>query len=254
MDHAERRPVFMGMCEARCRARLAFGFGLAGLVFTALPQIDLAVSGLFYTQGQGFRLGASEALQGLREGIWRAALSLCAVSVVMAVLGVTGLKSSPIPARIWGFVAALFLLGPGLLVNGVFKAHWGRARPSDIWEFGGLQSFTPALFPADQCSRNCSFVSGEGAAAAALILSVFVLRPYIACPRRGGVLVWGATALGLVGMALRVMTGRHFLSDTVFAVLIVCAVALGLVALRAWALGLAPRQIRALALVAGRRG
>ena len=34
--------------------------------------------------------------------------------------------------------------------------------------------------------------------------------------------------LPVVGLALRVITGRHFLSDTVFAVLLVLALAVGL--------------------------
>ena len=65
--------------------------------------------------------------------------------------------------------AAVFLLlslalGPGLLVNTVLKDHWGRARPAQI---DGIrrrsQHFTPALVPADQCARNCSFPAGHPA-------------------------------------------------------------------------------------------
>jgi len=32
------------------------------------------------------------------------------------------------------------IIGPGLLVNTVFKEHWGRARPSQVEEFGGQQT------------------------------------------------------------------------------------------------------------------
>ena len=59
-------------------------------------------------------------------------------------------------------------LGPGLVVNGILKEHWGRARPRDVTQFGGDRRFTPALVIADQCERNCSFSAGHPSAGFAL--------------------------------------------------------------------------------------
>ena len=69
-----------------------------------------------------------------------------------------------------------FCFGPGLVVNGVLKAFWGRARPSQILEFGGAAQFTPPVQIADQCARNCSFVSGEASGVTMLAIAIGVFR------------------------------------------------------------------------------
>src|SRR5690606_18059807 len=139
-----------------------------------------------------------------------------------------------VDAREAGFIFLLYLLGPILLVNGVLKTYWGRARPVDVAEFGGAATFTPPWLPADQCVANCSFVSGEGSAATALLLAFVVLAPdaWRLFPRRAFALyALAGLVLPATGLALRIMTGRHFLSDTIFAVLLVLSLALGLLRL-----------------------
>jgi lipid A 4'-phosphatase len=56
-----------------------------------------------------------------------------------------------------------------LLANTLLKDHWGRARPTQIEAFGGLQRFTPAPLPAAECERNCAFVSGHAALGFSLV-------------------------------------------------------------------------------------
>jgi lipid A 4'-phosphatase len=143
--------------------------------------------------------------------------------------GATGRVALWLPQRAWGFILALYILAPGLLVNAGLKSHWGRARPAAVQEFGGTAQFTPALQPADECLRNCSFVSGEASAAAALAISVaaglYVLRGRMApVTLRAG--LWAAFAVAVLGSLLRLATGRHFLSDVVFAWLLTAGVAL----------------------------
>src|SRR5262249_59663963 len=58
-----------------------------------------------------------------------------------------------------------FLAGPGLIENSTLKQYWGRARPIEIRQFGGDAQFSRAGVPATQCRRNCSFPSGDAAAA-----------------------------------------------------------------------------------------
>src|SRR5262249_62173504 len=64
-----------------------------------------------------------------------------------------------------------FLVGPGLIVNSMLKQYWGRARPIEIHQFGGDAQFSRAGIPATQCRRNCSFPSGDAAAAFPLALA-----------------------------------------------------------------------------------
>ena len=108
-------------------------------------------------------------------------------------------------------------LGPGLLANVVLKDHWGRARPTQIEAFGGTRQFTPAPLPASQCTRNCSFVSGHAALGFSLVGFAFLL-PTARWRRRAIAATLGFGALiGLV----RIVQGGHFLSDVVYAGLLV---------------------------------
>ncbi|QLQ19882.1 MAG: phosphatase PAP2 family protein [Exiguobacterium profundum] len=66
-----------------------------------------------------------------------------------------------------GFVLAVYALGTGVLVHGLLKAYWGRARPAQVTEFGGIAAFTPPWLISQECTRNCSFVSGEVSGAVA---------------------------------------------------------------------------------------
>ncbi|WP_284165892.1 phosphatase PAP2 family protein [Frigidibacter sp. SD6-1] len=224
MNHASRKR-WLGLLAALV---------LAALVFTLWPGLDLWFTGLFHAPGAGFPLARSAMLEAARNAVWDLSIALWLLSLVGLVLAVFGRRLAGVGARVWGFVFTLYLLGPGLLVNGLLKQHWGRARPADVTEFGGALHFTPALIPSDQCSSNCSFVSGEGSAAVVLGIALLTLRPALAGRLPGWALrPWGAAAVLLPVAALlqRIATGRHFLSDSVFAALFVCLLALVLGAL-----------------------
>ncbi len=188
----------------------------------AFPQIDQALAGLFYTEGIGF---------GARGAIWERAL-YGSVPVLMVVgnlalvalwavnrwgghrlLGLTGRKLL--------LLLCLLALLPGLLVNQVFKEHWGRARPEQVEAFGGDRPFTPAFVRAE--GKGGSFSSGHVAAAAYLIAVAHLLRgpssPWVA---------GAALYTGLIALA-RMAAGGHFLSDVVTSVFLVL---LGYLALR----------------------
>lgn len=189
-------------------------------VFLAAPRLDILVSDQFFRPGQGFWLAASPTFRDLRE-VFRTSGNL--VGVLGGVLLLASLAIGParrIPARIWGYSFATMALGPGIAVNLIFKPVWGRARPANDALFGGTHSFTPIYQLTNQCTWNCSFVSGEAAAAtgAAIVLGVLLwpmLRP------RGHLLAALILALYAVAAAgLRVAMGRHFLSDVIFGSLV----------------------------------
>ncbi|MGB3315217.1 MAG: phosphatase PAP2 family protein [Albidovulum sp.] len=208
---------------------LAACFVLTLATFYFWPELDLTTSALFYREGERFWLSDIEAVQILRETVW--GFSIAAFLVAIFALGMAALKR-PLPdfgARPAAFVFLLYLLGPILLVNAVLKNHWGRARPGSIAEFGGTREFTPPWLPADECARNCSFVSGEGSAAVALAITFLILAPLARrfLPRvLLAIYAAAAIAFPVAGLVLRVATGRHFLSDTIFAALFVLMIAL----------------------------
>jgi len=67
------------------------------------------------------------------------------------------------------FLLLSIVVGPGLLVNTVFKDHWGRPRPRDVVEFGGPLHYRiaplpggegGASFPCGHCSVGFLFAAG----------------------------------------------------------------------------------------------
>lgn len=209
---------------------VALAVVLALVLLALFPRLDLAVSGLFHFGSQGFVLATIPGTSALRYTLWAFSLLLVLLALVSFLLA--GIRQAPVlglPDRVWAFVFLLYLLGPGLIVNLWLKADWGRARPANVVDFGGTQAFTPFWQVADQCQSNCSFVSGEGSAAMALGISLFVLiRAWgdrlPAAVRRIGMQL--CVILPVLGGLHRLVTGRHFLSDTLMAAAIVAVVAL----------------------------
>lgn len=179
------------------------------LLFWQMPQIDLRFSGLFFDPQDGFFLSDHPLVRASYLAFRY--LPYIVVPMLLWLL---------LASRIWGgaaekrtrrvlmFLLLTLALGPGLLVNEVFKAESGRARPATVQQFGGDKQFTPAFVASDQCARNCSFVSGHAGMGFFFLAFAWALRD-----RRW--LYYGA----LVGLAVglgRIAQGAHFLSDVLF--------------------------------------
>lgn len=196
----------------------------AGLVaaalalFLLLPRTDLLVSSLFYAPGRGFVLAHWPPVVLIFHAIpWIAWGIALVVAGGGAWLFLSGRPLWRLDRKALLFVALSTALGPGLLANTVLKDHWGRARPVQVEEFGGSHRFTPAPLPATQCATNCSFVSGHAALGFSLVAFAFLMPPGASRRRAiGGTFAFG----GLVGL-VRIAQGGHFLSDVVWAGLLV---------------------------------
>lgn len=209
-----------------------------GGALIAVPAIDLAAAGLFHDPEHGFWLRQQPLVRFVYEltpWITRAVVT----GLLLFLLGAWSVWRSHAWWRTHRrhalYLLLVMIVGPGLLVNGVFKEHWGRARPSQVAEFGGTKQFTRAALPADQCAKNCSFVSGH-----ASVGFFFLALAFVDPRRRAGWLVFGV-ALGLGIGLVRMLQGGHFLSDVVFAGIVVYLTARGLHAL----LWHTPRESRA---------
>jgi lipid A 4'-phosphatase len=182
-------------------------FAFADLML-AFPRIDLAISGLFFSQDGGF------AMQGQPwEQFAYHSVPVLMLTVNLALIGlwlfnrVSGRRLLGFDGRKLAFLLCVLALVPGLLVNQLLKEHWGRARPVKLEQFGGHQQFTPAFVQSDQ--GGGSFSSGHVAAAAYLVgvaLVVLGRRPYW--------VVLAALYAALVAIA-RIAAGGHFFSDVV---------------------------------------
>jgi lipid A 4'-phosphatase len=199
-----------------------------GILLVAFPALDLAVSDAFFDPARGFWLKGqllARFIYDLVPWISRAILG----GLILFLLGdwiffrrharfITRRRAAT-------YLLLVALVGPLLLVNGVFKEHWGRARPSQVVEFGGTKEFTRAAIPADQCARNCSFVSGHASVGFYFLALAFVW------PHRRMLWLGIGTAAGLLVGLVRIVQGGHFLSDVVFAGIVVYLTARGLAAL-----------------------
>lgn len=186
-------------------------------VFLLWPEIDLQVADWYYDAGQGFFLGERSLVRA--SYVLFAKLHLVVAVVLLWLFLASWIwrrHGEKALRRRLAFLILSLALGPGLLVNEVFKAESGRARPGQVEQFGGDKSFTPVFRPADQCERNCSFVSGHAAMGFFFIGLAWVWRD-----RRW---LWLGIGLGLtVGMG-RMLQGGHFLSDILFAFWVVYGV------------------------------
>ena len=193
---------------------------LIAALFLLFPGIDLAATRLFYDSAQGFFLADSPPVRIVEAGVPWIVRAMIVLAVIAALwLGIARRPLWRLDGKALVFLVASIALGPGLIANTVLKDHWGRARPNQVVEFGGTRQFTPAPLPAEQCARNCAFVSGHAALGLSLV-SFALLLPF---GRRRRAAIAGALAFGgLVGLG-RIAAGKHFLSDVVFAGLIVCA-------------------------------
>jgi lipid A 4'-phosphatase len=123
--------------------------------------------------------------------------------------------------NIYLFLTLSLFFGPGLLVNIILKDNSiGRARPSQITEFGGSSDFTRAFEYSGACDSNCSFVSGH-----ASMGFFFIGLGWLMQSKRW---FYIGLAIGVVVALTRIVQGGHFLSDTVFALWAVYWVNLGL--------------------------
>ncbi len=191
---------------------------LATLLFR-LTAVDLTVSGLFHAgrvEG-GFPLANHPVL--LTIYYWGLVPAWLIGLGSLAVLATAALRDvSPQKRRGAAFLLALLLLGPVVLVNLVYKGHWGRPRPDQTVHFGGDQPFLHVL-ERGPVGDYFSFPSGHAAAGFCLIAPAFLL--YRRRPRLAAWWLAFGLVFGLVVGLGRVLQGRHFLSDVFWAATIV---------------------------------
>lgn len=195
---------------------------LAALLFILFPALDIETARLFHRPGEGFFLKDSLPVVFVYESI----IVLEDVAIGLVVLLIVA-HFLPWLARLRARPAAIacialsLAVGPGLVTNTLLKNEMGRARPSQVAEFGGPRSFSPPFVPSDQCATNCAFVTGHGALA--FWTSVFA---FLMAPGRGRRLALaGAVLFGTLTGLGRMAQGAHWLSDVIFAGVINIAIA-----------------------------
>lgn len=103
------------------------------------------------------------------------------------------------------YLLLVIALGPGLLVNLVFKDHWGRPRPAHITEFGGQHAYIPPLKMGHTGEK--SFTCGHCSVGFAFFALYFLSR------KRKSFYLALTLIFGLIMGLARMAAGGHFLSD-----------------------------------------
>ncbi len=191
---------------------IAAGFCLATVPFYIF-NIDIRVQSLFFDAAQGWKYGASSPVMFFyKYGTLPGLIAAITASVIFA-LGFA--YSSMLKYRKVSVIVLLtIVLGPGLLVNVLFKSYFGRPRPRDVSEFAGKWQHKPPLVPGKP-GQGHSFPSGH-ASMGFVFLALYVYyrdkNKIAAYSWLGGSAVFGA-AIG----AARMAQGGHYLSDVMWA-------------------------------------
>ena len=115
---------------------------------------------------------------------------------------------------IWGVLVFNLLI----LVNLFLKTFWGRSRPGDITEFGGVENFSAWHQFSDSCLSNCSFVSGDSAVGFSIIILFLITKKQV--------YMYLTLVFGFLLGFVRIAEGGHFFSDVIFSAIIVMLVSL----------------------------
>lgn len=195
---------------------------LAGGALASIPfwvsDLDLHIAHALAEQGEA---GSNP--------VWRAAYLTPGTLTVLIGLGAaaTALVGALRPATAL-LRPALYLLlvlglGCGLLANTLLKDQWGRPRPRDTIALGGTASYLPPWRP-DFGGPGRSFPSGHAT------VPMLGVAGFLLWRRNRSRLAWACLGLGLaltawVGFG-RMLAGAHWLSDVLWAAVLMTVVAL----------------------------
>ena len=165
-----------------------FFFVLA--VYAKFPAVDLIVSSRYFDAARGFIHAQDTLVLWLYDWtppIGRGLALMAGLHAWLAPLIAMGLSAAGHPEAArrcrgpWRHVSIVFLcaalLGPGLIIEGVFKNTVGRPRPVQIEAFGGTATFQGPFARGDNPEAHRSFCSSHAAAGFALmglVMSRFV--------------------------------------------------------------------------------
>ena len=121
-------------------------------------------------------------------------------SALLILLGSLFVRFLKIYRRSALFLVLLLAIEPGLIVNILFKEHYGRARFVELVGFGGKYQYTNMWEPGES-SNNSSFPSGHAA------ISFYMMAPWFLMRRRkpSQAISWLVGGIGfglLVGLAI----------------------------------------------------
>ena len=206
---------------------------IAVTTFLIVATTAIAVSGADLALSSRFCIGGKWPVGDLFP--WQALYRLDRIpAFTLALIGLAGFFCSFIRRDLchWRrqglFLVILLMLGPGLMVNAVFKDHWGRPRPREITQFGGKKQFLQPWQKGED-GKGRSFPSGHASAAFYMTAPFFIYRR--SNKRLAFIWLIGGLSFGVLMSIARITQGGHFLSDNLWSWGMVHLIALALAAL-----------------------
>ncbi len=192
--------------------------GIATIMLAIFPELDLAVSTLFYGPAElDFIYKRNDIVYFFFDIVPILSKLFIVTCLIYLIYISVKYKSFKKTIASWAmFLVISGAIGPGIIVNYVFKEHSGRARPSQVIEFGGKKQFTPVLTTADQCQTNCSFSSGHASMA-----FYFTALAYVASHLYFTRIYLLGLGFGAVVGVSRIIMGGHFVSDVLASAFVV---------------------------------
>ena len=136
--------------------------GEAATALLDLSGLDLALAGLWYLKG-----GANNGWIYGRQQPWAALFDFGNIPTLVLAFGAllvyarkTLRGHETMVTKACLVVILTVVLGPGLIVNGILKPHWGRHRPREITAFGGTADYRRAWEPT-LSDKGHSFTCGH---------------------------------------------------------------------------------------------
>lgn len=175
-------------------------------------DLDRSIQSNFYNAAQGWLHGDQSPWSQLYHYGPTPAIILAGSAILILLSSLFLRATKPFRKRALFFVL-LMALGPGLLVNVVFKDHWGRPRPREIQQFAGQEPFLP-VWSKGASGNGYSFPSGHASMGFYLMAPFFVLRRKK--PVTAKIFLGGGIGAGLLIGLARMVQGGHFASDIIW--------------------------------------
>ena len=182
-------------------------------------DLDRLISSQFYTSEKGWYLRHAQPWSLIYKFGTIPGLLLTITALVFWVVCLTKSRLRYLH-RMALVVVLTAVIGPGLLVNGVFKNYWGRPRPRQVEDFGGNWAYLNVSQPGVP-GKGKSFPCGH-CSMGFLICSLVVFRRHAPWLAYGGGIL--GVSLGAFISLTRIVQGAHFPTDTIWSLGIVSLV------------------------------
>lgn len=185
---------------------------ILSIFFISYPELDVEFSRLFFSKSnQKFSYINNFSLNFISNFAYFLAFLFLAYNSILIIKSF--LKTKSLNFNLYKpqiIVLLVFLIGSLTVVQIYSKHYFGRSRPANIQEFNGELTFTPAFKVSDQCKFNCSFVSFHTS-----IGFLFLVYSYSQVGRKRSVMIYSSCILIVILGLMRIIQGKHFLSDVV---------------------------------------